>query len=206
VNERRQSREGDVARGTSLFCFLLIVLASAVPALSQNAQTGTVTGRVSAGGGGLPGVTVGFESAALQGRREVVTQTNGDYISPFMPPGLYTVSFSMEGFKTLTVEVKVSTQQVRRLDAQMVDEAFEGEIEIVGTGETISQNISAQTTVPLEFQEKLAVDRSITTARWWVGPLTRSRSTSKTRCSRRRPRPPGSRRSTGVSRAVSSTC
>jgi hypothetical protein len=144
-----------------LFCFLLIVLASAVPALSQNAQTGTVTGRVSAGGGGLPGVTVGFESAALQGRREVVTQTNGDYISPFMPPGLYTVSFSMEGFKTLTVEVKVSTQQVRRLDAQMVDEAFEGEIEIVGTGETISQNISAQTTVPLEFQEKLAVDRSI---------------------------------------------
>jgi hypothetical protein len=147
-----------------LFAFLALKL-FAVPMAAQNAQTGTITGRVSAGGEGLPGVTVIFESPAMQGVREVVTQTNGDYISPFLPPGTYSVTFTLEGFRTLIADnVKVSIQQTRRLDAQMVDEAFEGEIEIVGTGETISQNIGAQTTVPLEFQEKLAIKRTITQA------------------------------------------
>jgi len=137
----------------------------ALPATSQNAQTGTITGRVTAGGQGLPGVTVSFDSAAMQGTRHVVTQTNGDYISPFLPPGHYKVSFTLDGFRTLVADgVKVSIQQVRRLDARMVDEAFEGEIEVVGTGDTVSQSISAQTTVPLDFQEKLAVDRTITEA------------------------------------------
>lgn len=118
---------------------------------AQHAQTGTITGRVSADGIGLAGVTVSFESPAMQGSRLVVTQTNGDYISPFLPPGLYSVSFAMAGFKTLVAEVKVSAQQVRRLDTQMVDERFEGEIEVAAARETISRQTQAQTTVPLEL-------------------------------------------------------
>jgi hypothetical protein len=137
----------------------------AMPAAAQTSQTGSISGRVLYNGEGMPGVTVQISSPASQGDKVVVTQTNGDYISPFLPPGLYTVTFSLEGFKTQTAEnVKVSNQQVRRLDAQMVDESFEGEIEVVGASETISQSIVAQTTVPLDFQEKLAINRTISAA------------------------------------------
>jgi hypothetical protein len=149
-------------RALFALCVAFFLSSLAIPARAQTVQSGSITGRVSAGGQGISGVVVKFDSPSLQGVREVITQTNGDYISPFLPPGTYSVTFTQDGFKTLVADnVKVSIQQSRRLDAQMIDEAFEGEIQIVGTSETISQSIGAQTTVSLDFQEKLAVNRTI---------------------------------------------
>jgi len=145
-------------------CLVAALVVVAMPAAAQTSQTGSISGRVTYNGEGMPGVTIQISSPAAQGDKVVVTQTNGDYISPFLPPGDYTVTFSMDGFKNQTAEVKVSNQQVRRLDAEMVDESFEGEIEVFGASETISQSIVSQTTVPMDFQEKLAVGRTITSA------------------------------------------
>jgi hypothetical protein len=143
----------------------VVAVVTAIPAAAQTSQTGSISGTVMYNDAGLPGVTIQISSPALQGDKVVISQSNGDFISPFLPPGEYTVTFSLEGFKTQTAEqVKVSNQQVKRLDVFMVDESFEGEIEVVGAGETISQNIVAQTTVPLDFQEKLAVTRTIESA------------------------------------------
>ena len=143
----------------------VIVAVTAIPAAAQTSQTGSISGTIMYNGEGLPGVTIQISSPASQGDKVVISQSNGDFISPFLPPGEYTVTFSLEGFRTQTAEgVKVSNQQVKRLDVMMVDESFEGEIEVVGAGETISQNIVAQTTVPLDFQEKLAVTRTIESA------------------------------------------
>ena len=143
----------------------VIVAVTAIPAAAQTSQTGSISGTIMYNGEGLPGVTIQISSPASQGDKVVISQSNGDFISPFLPPGEYTVTFSLEGFRTQTAEgVKVSNQQAKRLDVMMVDESFEGEIEVVGAGETISQNIVAQTTVPLDFQEKLAVTRTIESA------------------------------------------
>ncbi len=140
------------------------VALTAVPAAAQTSQTGSITGRVFYNSQGVPGVTVMISSPASQGDKVVITTENGDYISPFLPPGTYTVTFSLEGMKTQTAVVKISTGQTRRLDAQMMDESFEGEIEVVGASETISQSTAAQTTVSLDFQQKLAIARTITSA------------------------------------------
>lgn len=149
-----------------LYSLLAVVVAvTAVPAAAQTSLTGSISGTITYNGEGLPGVTIQISSPAAQGDKVVISQSNGDFISPFLPPGEYTVTFSLEGFRTQTAEgVKVSNQQVKRLDVMMVDESFEGEIEVVGAGETISQNIVAQTTVPLDFQEKLAINRTIDAA------------------------------------------
>ena len=38
---------------------------------------------------------------ALQGTRTATTSANGDYIFPFLPPGDYTVTYELAGFKTV---------------------------------------------------------------------------------------------------------
>jgi hypothetical protein len=68
--------------------------------LSVSAQTtGSIVGRVTDEQEGvLPGVTVEARSPALQGARVAVTDETGTYRLTLLPPGLYTVSFTLSGF------------------------------------------------------------------------------------------------------------
>ena len=70
---------------------LLILLGAAFSVLAQ-ATTGTLVGTVtSSDGSALPGVTVTIASPALQGNRTTVTNNDGAYHFPALPPGPYTV-------------------------------------------------------------------------------------------------------------------
>ena len=76
-------------------CALAIALAAA-PASAQT-TSGTITGRVIDNQNlAVPGVTVTVESPNLQGALSAVTSENGDYILPQLPPGTYTVTFTLE--------------------------------------------------------------------------------------------------------------
>ncbi|HEV8629434.1 MAG TPA: carboxypeptidase-like regulatory domain-containing protein, partial [Thermoanaerobaculia bacterium] len=56
-------------------------------AWAQN-PTGTITGHVTGtDGSALPGVTVTVTSPSMQGERTTVSQDNGDYLVPLLPPG-----------------------------------------------------------------------------------------------------------------------
>ena len=50
----------------------------------------------------MPGVTVTASAPTLQGTRETVTSDNGDYILPLLPPGVYTITFQLSGFGTVS--------------------------------------------------------------------------------------------------------
>ena len=77
-----------------LFAVLGMCLALAAPAAAQ--QTGAISGKVvDTGGGVLPGVTVEARSDVLPGPRETVTDANGEYRLPALPPGNYTVKFEL---------------------------------------------------------------------------------------------------------------
>ena len=82
---------------------LLALLAMALgltPAFAQGTQTGVITGVVaSADGATLPGVAVTVNSAALQGGRTSTTDSSGAYIFRGLPPGEYTVAFSLSGVR-----------------------------------------------------------------------------------------------------------
>ncbi|HEX9669932.1 MAG TPA: carboxypeptidase-like regulatory domain-containing protein, partial [Thermoanaerobaculia bacterium] len=84
--------------------FILSTLLAAGAAAAAFAQTtGGIGGRVTdEQEGGLPGVTVEARSPALQGSRTAVSDEIGFYRLTLLPPGDYTVSFTLSGFATET--------------------------------------------------------------------------------------------------------
>ena len=64
-------------------------------------ETGTLTGTVTVEDGSrLPGVIVTATSPALLGERTTITAEEGRYRFLGLPPGTYTATFELEGFKT----------------------------------------------------------------------------------------------------------
>src|SRR5687768_9473295 len=86
---------------------LLLLMA---PALFAQ-QTGSVTGTVTTDGQPLPGVTVEARSSVLPQPRITVTAANGDYRWPQLPPGRYSIVFSLAGMQTVTRGVNVNLNQ-----------------------------------------------------------------------------------------------
>jgi hypothetical protein len=89
-----------------LVCLAGVALASVAGA--QGLQTGTLSGSVKDQQAlVLPGVTVTATSSALQGARTAVTDANGLYTMPGLPPGTYTVEFELQGMATMRREATV---------------------------------------------------------------------------------------------------
>jgi hypothetical protein len=68
-------------------------------------STGTIQGRVTdASGAVLPGVTVTATSPSMIGAQTQVSNENGNYRFPAVPPGVYALSFELAGFNTVKRE------------------------------------------------------------------------------------------------------
>src|SRR4029450_8218980 len=98
----------------SFFAFLLLV----APALAQTSAT--LRGRVTdAEGLALPGASITLRNQDTGEERTSVADRTGDYRIPALPPGLYRLEASMDGFqpqvrKDLRIEVaQVSVQDVK---------------------------------------------------------------------------------------------
>src|SRR5262245_25256037 len=81
----------------ALACGVLLLLA---PVLVHAQGLGTIAGVVKdASGAVLPGVTVEAASPALiEKMRTAVTNESGQYTIVSLPPGIYSVSFTLPGF------------------------------------------------------------------------------------------------------------
>lgn len=98
--------------------FLPVLLLAAAPLVAQ--QTGEILGTVSDSAGAvLPGVTVQATSNVLPRARETVSAANGDYRLPALPPGTYTLTFSLSGMQTVTRTAQVLLAQQTRADATL---------------------------------------------------------------------------------------
>ena len=101
------------------FLIGLVLLLTAVGVFGQGVQTATLQGTVSdQSGSPLPGVTVTAKSPALMGERTVVTQSNGNYAMPGLPPGDYTIVFDLAGMRTTTVRRNLSLGLQTVVDAK----------------------------------------------------------------------------------------
>jgi hypothetical protein len=133
------------------FLTSLIVLAFVpVVAAGQGVQTGTLTGTVmSMDGVAIANAAVIVTSSALQGERTAVTDVNGVYSLPGLPPGNYTVRFAKENLSptertallplggTASVDAMLSVAQV----AETV--LVEGVVPPAVTSTQTSANITA---------------------------------------------------------------
>lgn len=98
------------SRALRTLFIVLALVAVAMPAFAQ--QTGTISGKVvDQSGGALPGVTIEARAAVLPGPRTAVTATNGSYQLAALPPGEYTVQFTLQGMQTVTRKAQVLLSQ-----------------------------------------------------------------------------------------------
>ena len=83
-----------------LLCTALIAMVSTVTAFGQGAATSSLSGTiVDTSGGVIPGADVSAKNAATGVEYRTVSDDKGVYQLPSLPPGTYTVTVSLMGFK-----------------------------------------------------------------------------------------------------------
>ena len=93
--------------GALVSLWLGIAMAIPPPASAQTggATTGAITGKVTdATNAVMPGVTVTIASPSMQGVRTAVTNEEGNYRFPSVPPGDYKITYELAGFSTVVRE------------------------------------------------------------------------------------------------------
>jgi hypothetical protein len=84
-------------------------------------------------GNALPGVTVEATSPKLVGKAATVTDDSGTFRLLALPSGTYTVSFSLQGFKTLVrQDIIVQLSQTIILNVTLTQAAIEEQVTVVG--------------------------------------------------------------------------
>ena len=119
-----------------------ILATTAAPAFAQGggaSSTGTIQGRVAdASGGVLPGVTVTASSQSMIGTQTQVTNENGSYRFPAVPPGVYSLSFELPGFTGVKREgVEVSLGFTANVNVEMTVATLQETVTVTGDSPVI---------------------------------------------------------------------
>lgn len=143
-----------------LLCFMLVPVLNA----QVTRQTGVIRGVITDNTGApMPGVTVTAESPALMGTVVAVSDTNGLYRLINLPPGDYTITASLQGFKTVKQPgVIVQAGQTYTVNLQTEASPLEEEITVTAAAPVIDVESSKITNViPTELLRNLPLSRSI---------------------------------------------
>ncbi len=143
--------------------FVFIVAAFLLIAGSAFGQgtTGALNGTVSHEGAPLPGVTITIGSPALQGTRVAVSNVNGDYNFPALPPGQYTVKFEMEGMATVAQTTRVGLAGTQRVNSVMQLSAVAEAITVTAAAPAVLETTEVQSNFQADLIEDLPVARTI---------------------------------------------
>ncbi len=113
---------------------LVVTLPLVTAPLAAQQQVGGISGDVlDPNGGAMPGVTVEASSDSLPRARATISDQNGVFRLPALPPGDYTVTFSLSGMETVTQEVAVLLQQTTRINAVLQPEGISEQIQVTST-------------------------------------------------------------------------
>jgi hypothetical protein len=118
--------------GAVLGLALVLAFVFSGVAAAQGTQVGTLTGGVtSSDGAPLPGVTVTLKSPALQGERTAVTDNTGGYIFKGLPPGTYSVTYSLSGFGTVERKIEIALGATAESNPTMALATVQETVEVV---------------------------------------------------------------------------
>ena len=143
---------------------LLAALLCAAPAAAQE-QRGAIEGIVKdASGSVIPGVSVEARSAALIGVASTVTDTSGVYRFPALPPGIYEVTATMQGFAPAKVaDVELLLGQIKKVDLGLKLAGVTESVDVTSEGSLIDvKSSSAGANIRSEFTDKLPKGRDFT--------------------------------------------
>src|SRR5918992_747260 len=111
--------KGDLMKRTVLSLLTFLALGP-VLAIAQGVQTGTLTGTVkSSDGVPIADAAVVVTSPVLQGERTAITDVNGVYSLPSLPPGTYTIRFAKEGLSPAELTALLPLGATASVDAML---------------------------------------------------------------------------------------
>jgi outer membrane receptor protein involved in Fe transport len=130
-----------------------MLLLASVSVFAQG-TTGNLTGTVTSDGAALPGATVTATSPQLQGTRTVVSDANGNYNLTALPPGDYTLRFSLEGLQEVTRSARVTVAGTARVDVDLKVTAVAESITVTASAPAVLET----TEVQANFQKRQVDD------------------------------------------------
>jgi hypothetical protein len=123
------------------FVLLAVMAVLLAPVVAMAQQTGAIAGRaVDSSGGALPGVTVEATSPSLPTARVAVTGSNGEFRMAALPPGTYSVSFTLSGMQTLTRNAQVQLQQDTTVNVTMSISGVTETVNVTATASYVDTN------------------------------------------------------------------
>ena len=140
------------------FVFVSIISAQATR------QTGVIRGLVTDNTGApLPGVTVAAESPSLMGTTAAVTDTEGLFRLVNLPPGDYTITVSLQGFKTVKQPgIVVQAGKTYTVNLQTETSPLEEEITVTASAPVIDvESNKISNVISTELLQNLPLSRSI---------------------------------------------
>lgn len=106
-------------------------------------------------------VVVTATSPNLQGEQVVVTDAQGQYRIPQLPPGVYTLRFDKESFKPFSrPDIQLRLDRTIRVNVELLPESFTELIEVTARPPTIDVgSTNTGVSVDQEFIKRIAVNR-----------------------------------------------
>jgi hypothetical protein len=96
-------------------------------------------------GGPLPGVSIEAKGPRLVGSAATVSDTNGTYRLLALPPGTYTITFSLQGFTPIVRnDIVLGVEQALTVDIKMKPAAIEEEVVVTGQAPLIDVKSQAR--------------------------------------------------------------
>jgi hypothetical protein len=120
---------------------VVIIAASSTAAAAQEAR-GAIQGRVvDASGAAVPGATVEVKNLATGVVTPTVSNEEGSYRVPFLIPGSYTVTVSLEGFsRFISNPIEVHVADLLTVDASLKVGALTDEVSVTAVASTIDRS------------------------------------------------------------------
>ncbi|MCA1584369.1 MAG: carboxypeptidase-like regulatory domain-containing protein [Acidobacteria bacterium] len=105
------------------------------PASAQSVITGTIK---DTSGAVMPGVSVEAASPALiEGSRSAVTDESGQYRIVDLRPGVYALTFTLQGFNTVKRELELSSNFTATIDIALSVGALEESVTVTGSSPVV---------------------------------------------------------------------
>src|ERR1017187_10436592 len=130
------------SRWLSTFMVFALAALGLTANVAYSQTTGGIEGTVTdANEAPLPGASVDLRSPSLQGPRSAVTNTAGRFRFPVIPPGTYTVTCSLSGFRKVerngvTVNLDATATVLIRMEISVTKEiVVSGEAPVVDTND-----------------------------------------------------------------------
>jgi len=119
--------------------------------ISQSRDTGAIRGKVTdEQKSPLPGATVTLTSPNLMGARSSVTDANGDFRFPALPPGTYSLKAELSGFGTQIQEkVRLTTTTTLSIDIVLKPATVSEEVTVIAQSPTVDVKSTETASVTL---------------------------------------------------------